>query len=52
MSGPIVIGRRDGLTRVLPKEPGASAEVWLAMHEDLRTSRRVRRVGGRPPASR
>ncbi|XYH92712.1 LysR family transcriptional regulator [Sorangium sp. So ce1128] len=41
-SCPVVLGRRDGLTRVLPKEPGASAEVWLAMHEDLRTSRRVR----------
>jgi DNA-binding transcriptional LysR family regulator len=37
------IARRDRqLVPVLPRELAFSLEMWLAMHEDLRASRRVR----------
>lgn len=34
--------RRDGLVRVLPREFDAGFDAWVVMHEDLKTSRRVR----------
>lgn len=37
-----VLAERDGLVRVLVDEPVVTAPVWLAMHEALRTTRRVR----------
>ena len=41
----IGIARRDPLlVRVLPREMEFSLDMWLAMHEDLRLSRRVRLV--------
>lgn len=36
------LARRDGLVPVLPGVFAFELEVWLAMHEDLRTSRRMR----------
>jgi DNA-binding transcriptional LysR family regulator len=37
------IARRDaGLVRVLPNALRFELEIWLAMHEDLRTTRRIR----------
>lgn len=33
---------RGGLVRVLEDEPVVTAQVWLVMHEALRTTRRVR----------
>jgi len=41
----IGIARRDPeLVRVLPRAFALPLETWLAMHEDLRASSRVRRV--------
>lgn len=37
-----VAARNPGLVPVLPREFGAALEMWLVMHEDLRTVRRVR----------
>lgn len=34
--------RHPDLIAVLPQEVGFSLEIWLAMHEDLKTSRRIR----------
>lgn len=39
---PASIARRDGLTAVLPGVLCGEVELWLVMHEGLRTSRRVR----------
>lgn len=36
------LGRRDGLTPLLEGELGVDLDVWVAMHEDLKTSRRMR----------
>jgi DNA-binding transcriptional LysR family regulator len=36
------LARRDGLVRVLPNLPSSEVEVWLVMHEAMRTTRRVR----------
>ncbi|PCC75326.1 hypothetical protein SAMN02745121_03949 [Nannocystis exedens] len=36
------LARRDGLVRVLPRLPPLAVDAWLAMHEGLRTPRRVR----------
>jgi DNA-binding transcriptional LysR family regulator len=38
----VPLARRDRLLAILPKLVGFDMDVWLAMHEDLRTSRRVR----------
>ena len=38
----IALAKRDGLAPVLPGLVGFELEVWVAMHEDLRTSRRMR----------
>ena len=39
-----IAGRDPALVAVLPREVEFGLEMWLAMHEDLRTSRRVRLV--------
>jgi DNA-binding transcriptional LysR family regulator len=36
------LGKRDGLTPVLRETIGFDLEVWLVMHKDVKTSRRVR----------
>lgn len=36
------LARRDGLVRVLPSVPSGAVEVWLVMHEAMRSTRRVR----------
>ncbi|APR80771.1 Transcriptional regulator lysR family protein [Minicystis rosea] len=36
------LARRDGLVRVLPSTESVEVEVWLVMHEAMRTTRRVR----------
>ena len=41
-SAMIALARRDGLVRVLPSIPSGEVEVWLVMHEAMRTTRRVR----------
>jgi DNA-binding transcriptional LysR family regulator len=40
----VPLGRRAGLVRVLPQLFAPKVELWLAMHEDLRTTRRHRTV--------
>ncbi len=36
------LGRRDGLIPLLEKAIGFALDIWVVMHEDLRTSRRMR----------
>lgn len=36
------LGKRDGLIPILAKEISVDLDVWVAMHEDLKTSRRMR----------
>jgi DNA-binding transcriptional LysR family regulator len=36
------LARRDHLVRVLPSVPSGEVEVWLVMHEAMRSTRRVR----------
>jgi DNA-binding transcriptional LysR family regulator len=38
----VPLGRRDGLVPVLPEAIGFDLGVWLVMHQDLKSSRRVR----------
>jgi len=41
----VPLGRRSpGLVRILPRQFAIELEIWLVMHEDLRTSRRMRVV--------
>lgn len=38
----IALAKRDGLVPILPSVIGFELDVWVAMHEDLKTSRRMR----------
>jgi len=38
----IALGRRDKLTRILPSAFDFAMETWLVMHEDLKSTRRMR----------
>ncbi len=38
----IALAKRDGLVPILPGLIGFQLDVWVAMHEDLKTSRRMR----------
>ena len=38
----VALGRRDGLVAVLPEAIGFDLGVWLVMHKDLKSTRRVR----------
>jgi DNA-binding transcriptional LysR family regulator len=38
----IALGKRDGLTPLLAEDIGFDLGMWLVMHKDTKTSRRVR----------
>jgi DNA-binding transcriptional LysR family regulator len=40
----VPLARRDGLVRVLPTAFSPAVELWVAMHEDLRSTARYRTV--------